>query len=60
MPVTVSLGWPIPSLVSPVIVPPGSRAHRNIGRHRREVSNLDFEVKNLDFTAGGRLATLQP
>jgi hypothetical protein len=60
MPVTVSLGWPIPSLVSAVIVPPASGAHRNIGGHRREVSNLDFEVKNLDFTAGGKLATLQP
>jgi hypothetical protein len=26
--------------------------------HRREVSKLDFEVRNLDFTACGRLATL--
>jgi hypothetical protein len=29
------------------------------GDIRREVRDLDFEVRNLDFTAGGRLATLQ-
>src|SRR5262249_41423727 len=33
---------------------PGRWAHRNIGGHRGEVSDLDFEVKNLDFTAAGR------
>jgi hypothetical protein len=35
------------------------RAHRNIGRHRREVSDLDFEVRNLDFTAAGMRGTLR-
>jgi hypothetical protein len=59
--VTVSLGWPIRSLVGAVTVPPPvDGAHRNIGGRHREVSNLDFEVKKLDFTAGRRLATLQP
>ena len=38
----------------------GGRAHRNTGGQRREVSKMDFEVRNLDFTAGRRLATLQP
>jgi hypothetical protein len=38
----------------------GGRAHRNIERHRGEVSYLDLEVRNLDFTAVGSLATLQP
>jgi hypothetical protein len=60
MPVTGSLGWLTRSLVGAVIGPPPSgQAQRNIDEHRREVSNLDFEVRNLDFTAGGRFATLQ-
>jgi hypothetical protein len=61
MPLTVSLGWPIRSLVGAGIVPPlpdGSIA--TSADTPREVRNLDFEVKNLDFTAGGRRATLQP
>ena len=33
-------------------------AHRNIGGHRGEVSYLEFEVRNLDFTAVGRRGTL--
>jgi hypothetical protein len=60
MPVTVSLGWPIRSLVGVIVPPLVDRAYRNIGGHPREVSNLDFDVRNLDFTAGRRLATLQP
>jgi hypothetical protein len=47
-------------VVGAVIAPPLVDAvHRNIGGQRREVSNPDFEVRNLDFTAGARLATLQ-
>jgi hypothetical protein len=46
--------------LSAVIVPPRRPVDRTIGRHRREVSNLDSEVQNLDFTAGRRLATLAP
>jgi hypothetical protein len=62
MPVTVSLGWPTRSLVGAVIVPPllAGTPHRTIGGHHREVSDLNFEVRNLDFTTGERLATLQP
>jgi hypothetical protein len=42
-----------------VIVPPlVDWAHRTIGRNRGEVSDLDFEAKNLDFTAVGRRGTL--
>ena len=37
----------------------GRWAHRNIGGHRGEVSDLDFEVRNLDFTAVGRRGTLR-
>jgi hypothetical protein len=37
----------------------GGWAHRNIGGHRGEVSFLDFEVKNLDFTEVGRRGTLR-
>jgi hypothetical protein len=61
MPLTVSLGWPIRSLVGAVIGPPlpDGPIATSADTHR-EVRNLDFEVKNLDFTAGGRLATLQP
>ena len=33
---------------------------RNIGGRRREVRDLDFEVRNLDFMSGGRLAILEP
>ena len=36
----------------------GRWAHRNIEGHREEVSDLDFEVGNLDFTAGTRSRTL--
>jgi hypothetical protein len=55
MPVIVVLGGPILSLVDAVIVqPPYGLAHRTIGGHGREVSNLDFEVKNPDLTEGRR------
>ena len=37
----------------------GGWAHRNIGGHRGEVSYLDFEVRNLDFTEVGRRGTLR-
>ena len=37
----------------------GRWAHRNIGGHRGEVSYLDFEVRNLDFTAVERRGTLR-
>ena len=37
----------------------GGWAHRNIGGHRGEVSDLDFEVRNLDFTEVGRRGTLR-
>jgi hypothetical protein len=37
----------------------GRWPHRNIGGHRGEVSYLDFEVKNLDFTAVVRRGTLR-
>src|ERR671918_722923 len=37
----------------------GRWAHRNIGGHRGEVSYLDFEVRNLDFTAVERRETLR-
>jgi hypothetical protein len=55
MPVIVVLGGPILSLVDAVIVqPPYGLAHRTIGGHGREVSNLDFEAKNPDLTEGRR------
>jgi hypothetical protein len=34
-------------------------AHRNIEVHREEVSDLDFEVRNLDFTTVGWRGTLR-
>jgi hypothetical protein len=34
-------------------------AHRNIEVHREEVSDLDFEVRNLDFTSVGWRETLR-
>jgi hypothetical protein len=37
----------------------GRWAHRNIGGDGGEVSYLDFEVKNLDFTAVERRGTLR-
>jgi hypothetical protein len=37
----------------------GRWAHRNIDAHRGEVSYLDFEVNNLDFTAVGGRGTLR-
>ena len=37
----------------------GRWAHRNIGEHRGEVSDLDFEVKNLDFTPDRMRGTLR-
>ena len=36
----------------------GGWAHRNIGRRRGEVSYLEFEVRNLDFTEDERRGTL--
>jgi hypothetical protein len=38
---------------------PGRWAHRSIGGHRGEVSYLDFEVRNLDFTAVEGRGTLR-
>jgi hypothetical protein len=61
MPVTAPLGRPIRSLVGARIVPPlPDGATASSADTPGEVRNLDFDVKNLDFTAGGRLATLQP
>ena len=37
----------------------GRWVHRNIGGHRGEVSYLDFEVRNLDFTAIAGRGTLR-
>jgi len=37
----------------------GGWAHRTIGGHRGEVSDLDLEVKNLDFTEVGWRGTLR-
>jgi hypothetical protein len=57
----MSLGRPTRSLVGAVMfLLSGGRAHPSIGGHHREVSDLDFQVKNLDFTVGTRLAKLQP
>ena len=36
----------------------GGWAHRTIEVHRGEVSDLDFEVRNLDFTSVGRRGTM--
>ena len=35
-------------------------AHHNSEEHREEVSDLDFEVRNLDFTTAERRGTLHP
>src|SRR4029453_8067032 len=37
----------------------GGWADRNIGGHRGELSDLDFELRNLDFTSVGRRGTLR-
>jgi hypothetical protein len=54
MPVAVTLGGPIRSLVDAVIIQPSLQGlvHRTIGGHRRKVGDLDFEVTNLDYTRG--------
>ena len=54
-----SLGRPLRSLVGALIAPPRGRAQPTTGGHPSEGSNLDFEVRNLDFPAGGRIATLK-
>jgi hypothetical protein len=37
----------------------GGWAHRNIEARREEVSDLDFEARNLDFTTVGWRGTLR-
>jgi hypothetical protein len=59
VPVTGSLGWAIRSRVGAGIVPPLPDDPITPSVDATEiVRSLDFEVKNLDFTAGGRIATL--